>query len=239
MQKTAEVFLVLSPEERTAAEEFVQKRLQTISSAHASGLEALNKSTTSHLRRLIMQKERYRRHPSRASQVMVKLYDAAITGMMNLAAGTRGAGAAVQAAGPGSSEAGSQAGDGSEATGAQGADAVPEELLVQATEEEESGATKHIQSRMEELGLQDLRAFRDACQGLLTWWDSERGQMEGLRLQQYGDVNSSKGRVIIRQKREAIRQDVLTPFKKFFQELNIHFQKTSREVDRQTPEDEA
>ncbi len=239
MQKTAQVLLVLSPEERAAAEEFVQKRLQTISAEHAPGLETLSKSASAHIRRLKVGKERYRRHPSRASQVMVKLYDAAISGMTRLAADCRGAGGTTRIADPGSQKPGPQDGDTAQAAEAEGTDALAEELVIVATAEEESGAAKHIQKRIEELSLTDLKSFRDACQGLLTWWDSERGQMEGLRLQQFGDVGSSKGRVIIRQKREEIRQDVLTPFKKFFQELNIHFQKASRKADRQTPEDEA
>ena len=86
-------------------------------------------------------------------------------------------------------------------------------LALKTTLSDEDLAQEFIQQSMEKLRVSDLRVFREACQHLLTWWESDRGQVHSLMIEQHGDVNSAAGRMTIIKKRDRMNQRILQPFK--------------------------
>ena len=103
-------------------------------------------------------------------------------------------------------------------------------LALKTTLSDEELAQEFILQSMEKLRVSDLRVFREACQHLLTWWESDRGQVHGLMIEQHGDVNSAAGRMTIRKKRDWMNQRILQPFKEFYHALNVQHQKASKEM---------
>ena len=228
MQKASDALLILSPEEREAAQAYIAKRLRTLDGDQAAQVQELIQCTKSQVHRLQADRERLRSGTTTAAQIMQKLTGAALSGLLNLVAECNRAAHAASGGGGGA-----PATEETEGAAEQEADGeVDEELalfLLNGTPDEEEHAAAHIKERMDNLGLKELELFRDACRELLTWWESERGQSEGLHVEQFGDAQSANGRVAIRQKREELRQQVLNPFKRFYQDVNTRFQRSNRE----------
>jgi hypothetical protein len=229
MQKASDALLILSPEEREAAQAYIAKRLRSLDGDQAAQVQELIQCTKSQVHRLQADRERLRSGTTTAAQIMQKLTGAALSGLLNLVAECNRAAHAASAGGAGVGPAAGTA----EGAAEQEADGdVDEELasfLFNGTPDEEEHAAAHIKERMDNLGLKELELFRDACRELLTWWESERGQSEGLHIEQFGDAQSANGRVAIRQKREELRQQILNPFKRFYQDVNARFQRSNRE----------
>ena len=101
--------------------------------------------------------------------------------------------------------------------------------LALKTTLEEDLAQEFIQQNKKS-AVSDLLVFCEACQHLLTWWESDRGQVHGLMIEQHGDVNSAAGRMTIRKKRDWMNQRILQPFKEFYHALNVQHQKASKEM---------
>ena len=105
----------------------------------------------------------------------------------------------------------------------------PGVLEVEISPEEEEHALEIFESTAADLDLGALKYLRDACQSQLKWWESDHGQRMSLHLSQYGDLNTSNGRMAIRRAREKMQQDVLMPFREFFQIVNLAYQKKNQE----------
>ena len=102
-------------------------------------------------------------------------------------------------------------------------------LALKTTLSDEDLAQEFIQQSMEKLRVSDLRVFREACQHLLTWWESDRGQVHSLMIEQHGDVNSSAGRMAIRKNRDRMNQRILQPFKEFYHALKVQLPESQQE----------
>jgi hypothetical protein len=220
MQKTSEMLLILTPEEKSAAQKFVEQRIRTFDAEHVDQIQELAKLSAHQIRRLQVDKRRIHSASRQAAKITMKLYDVALSGLSFIIGECKKSEARIEHSVSGPAE-----------------DSTPEDsaeeakkLALKTTLEEEDLALDYIKQSMEKLRVSDLRVFREACQHLLTWWESDRGQVHGLLIEQHGDVNTAAGRMVIRKKRERMGQRVLQPFKEFYHELNVHYQKTSKEM---------
>ncbi len=231
MQKTANVLLILTPEEQQAVQDFIGRRLQTLDPDLLTHLQALTQIARQQIQRLQIGRNQYSSSSSRSAQIMAKLHDATVSGLSRLITeGQRTASAKARELKAREEASRQSSGEEADGEGAEGQDQKLDDLLLPCTPEEEGYASSYIEEQVTGLRLPELKLFRDACHDLLTWWESERGQMDSLHFNQFGDINSAKGRVSIRQKREELRQEIFNPFKAFFQELNTRYQRTSREA---------
>jgi len=231
MQKVSDSLLILSPEEREAAQKYIGQRLRSLDADQASQIQELIQCAKRQAQHLQADRERLRSGTTTAAKIMQKLTVAALSGLSSLvaecnravhvAAGvkTGPVGGATEPAGGTTGPAGGMAGAAEDAT-VSGAETETDEalavFLLNSTPDEDAHAASHIEGRLDGLDLNGLELFRDACREQLTWWESERGQTEGLHIEQYGDPRSAAGRVTIRQKRDELGQRVLNPFKKFY-----------------------
>lgn len=218
MQKTENVLLSLTSEEKNETLKFVQRRLKTLNADHLPHIQQLVQMSKQYMRRLQMDKMQYVNSTNRPSQLMAKLHDAALVDFQNIIKNLEQTvyqiNAKIQK---------KQQGDTTEI------EQKIENLIVQCDEEEIKHARMFMNDKVSKLRLPELKIFRDSCQDLLTWWESERGQTEGLHLDQVGNVNSATGRLAIRQKRETFQKAVLNPFKGFFRDLNTLYQRMAKE----------
>lgn len=233
MQKTANVLLVLSAEERDAAQKFVQQRLKTLDSGSVDNVQSLIQMSRHQIRQLEKNKAVYARSFNRAGMIMVKLHDAALSGLNHLIQESSSAAVTIK------QETGAETGDST--PGSLPSDDEAKEIeafLLPCALEDEEHATEYMKDKIQSIEIADLKRFRDASQELLSWWESERGQIDSLHLNQIGDINSPRGRLRIRQKRTEFQTDVINPFKTFFRDLNILYQRTSKEAEHQAAQEE-
>ncbi len=238
MRKPADALLILTPEERSAAQKFVEQRLRNLDAGQFAQLQALILMARQQIRRLQVEKENYRSNPSHPSQVMVKLYDSALSGLANLVLESNRASGAKQQKIKNLERENTSNQEGVGKEDKKSAREEIEALLLPCTSEEEEHATSYVRQKLNDLQAPELKRCRIVCRELLTWWESDRGQMEGLALNQYGNVNTATGRTAIRQKRGEFEKQAFAPLKAFFQDLNIHYQKTNRELADQARQDE-
>lgn len=223
--------LFLSPEEKKKAQEYVAQRLHLLD---VEGLHALGRmmAATKRVMGVVETgRARFKGASNAYAKVMGRVYDEALIGYAQLLQQSNRTYAAkerelkdIQRA-----RAAGSTGE-TEVSGLE--EELPEELralLLKPTEGEEAAALDHIQKRVQEMPFEDLTFLRDSTQQLLTWWESAQGQTEGLRLSQFGEVGSVKGRRVIRQRYEEMQQGVLNPFKAWFQNLNIFYMKKRKE----------
>lgn len=220
MQKNKDMLLILSAEERTAAKNFIARRLKTLDKDQLPQLQVLSQLSKQIVRRTQIDKSQYARNPSRAGQLLVKLHDAALVDLQALIKDVEQTTYTLHQK--------------SEKAGKTGQDAVEdqkaEDLVIMCDEEEVGHASDVLKERLEKLRVPELKIFRDSCQEVLRWWESERGQIESLHLDAFGDINSASGRLLIRQKREQMQKEVFNPFKAFFREMNTSYQRLSKEA---------
>jgi hypothetical protein len=221
MQKTSEVLLILSPEERNAAQKFVEQRIRTFDAEQATQIEELSRLTAQQIRRLQVDKRRIHSTSRQAAKITLKLYDVALSGLAYILSECKKSITHIERDLSNGQEESSDAPRPAEET---------ENLALKTTLDEEDVALDYIRQRMEDLRASDLRVFRETCQHLITWWESDRGQVQGLMIEQHGDVITAAGRMAIRKRRDRMTQRVLQPFKEFYHELNVHYQKVSKEM---------
>lgn len=223
--------LFLSPEEKKKAQEYVAQRLHLLD---VEGLHALGRmmAATKRVMGVVETgRARFKGASNAYAKVMGRVYDEALIGYAQLLQQSNRTYAAkerelkdIQRA-----RAAGSTGE-TEVSGLE--EELPEELralLLKPTEGEEAAALDHIQKRVQEMPFEDLTFLRDSTQQLLTWWESAQGQTDGLRLSQFGEVGSVKGRRVIRQRYEEMQQGVLNPFKAWFQSLNTFYMKKRKE----------
>ena len=224
MQKTANILLILSAEERQETEKFITRCLKTLDPERVADLQSLTQLGKQQVRRLQLDKSHHARSTNRTSQLMAKLHDTALAGMNGLIKETNQAGINIQQkmlkkqkdkANGSESDAETQKLD---------------ELILTVDPDEMRHAADFVQDKLADLRVPELKVFRDACQEMLTWWESDKGQIDSLHLDQHGNVNTAAGRLTIRQKRDELQKEIFNPFKTFFRELNITFQRAFKEA---------
>ena len=231
MAKKSSILLVLTPEERNAAQTFVTRRLQAVDFAQLPQLPALVAALVNQIRHVQKGKDRFRGSSDRAGQIMAKLHDSALSGLAELlseckrviAAKTRELKEMKR------EQTDQKSGEGANGEAVESAAEV-DAFLVPCPEEEEEQALGYIRDQVQKMHPSDIDKFRVACNELITWWDSEPGQMNGLMVNQFGDPRSPQGRLSIRQKREELRKTVFGPFKALFQELTVQYMKARQEA---------
>ena len=231
MKKNADMLLTLTPEEREDAREFIERRLSTLEVTQLPQLQDLVRTAKQQIRFIQSGKDRYQTASSRFGKVMAKLYDFALSGLTHLITEGNRTVTAKQRDLKEMQRA-HAAGKDQEESDAEGEERIGEIEAFHhpCSAEEEEHALNYIKERVQELRISDLRHFRDASNEIIIWWDSERGQKESLLLYQHGNTNTNIGRMEIREKRDEMRQEVLNPFKAFFQEVNILYQKRNQEA---------
>ena len=222
MQKSKEVLLILSGEERNAAKTFVSRRLKTLDTEQLSQLQILSQLSKQIVRRIHIDKSQFARDPSRTGKLLTKLHEAALSDFQMIVKEIEQTAyelhQKVQKAQKGK--------DGKNSDHDQKVD----DLLITCDEEELAHASGVLKDKIEQLRVPELKLFRDACQEMLSWWESERGQIESLHLDQLGNIHAASGRLAIRQKREQMQKEIFNPFKSFFREINTSYQRSSKDA---------
>ena len=223
MQKSNNVLLMLNAEEKESAQNFIKLRLKTLDTEHLSELTALSQMAKVFIRRWQLEKGQYTRSPSRSSKLLVKLHELALADMQNLIKELE---QKIYALNNKIQEASKDSKDTAQSDDEQKA----EELIVSYEAEELEHASEFIKEKMTKLRIPEIKVFRDSCQEIITWWESERGQIESLHMDQVGNVNTAAGRLAIRQQRDTYQDSVLNPLKTFFREVNTIYQRASKEA---------
>ena len=224
--------LFLNPEEKKRAQEYVTQRLNLLDVEALHALGRLVGATKKVMGLVETGRARFKGAPNAYAKIMGRLYDESLIGYAQVLQQCNRTYAAkerelrdlqrARAAG---------------ATGHTDAPQVEEQLLsdelqmllLKPTEEEEAAALEHLEKRVQEMPFENLAFLRDATQRLLTWWESTQGQSDGLMLNQFGEVGSVKGRRMIRQRYEEMQQEVLNPFKTWFQNMNTFYMRKRKE----------
>jgi len=222
MQKNKNILLILSAEEREEAKSFIARRLKTLTPEQLSDLQILSQLSKQIVRRLQIDKGQYSRSSSRAGKLLAKLHDAALIDLQNMNKSFDQAAYSLQQL----AQKAKQKKDSKEAIQEQKA----EDLMVVCDQEELKHASDVLQDRIGTLRVPELKLFRDSCQEMLSWWESERGQIESLHLDQLGNINSASGRLAIRQKRDQLQRETFNPFKAFFRDINTMYQRNSKDA---------
>ena len=221
MLKTEDLLLILSPEERDAAEEFVQRRLKLLDASSLPELEQIGKTARVALEQVGQDIDRLD-SSSKTGKLMIRIYQSAQQGLAHLIRSCGLAASQMKKEAPPPSE---------EATIDEEADL--DELIIEIDPEDEEYALSMIESSITDLDTARIRELRNATEELLTWWQTEGGMHESLHIDQWGDVNTSRGRMEIRKVREENQRSEIDPFRAFFQKINLISQKNTQEVRRQ------
>jgi hypothetical protein len=217
MQKTQELLLILTNEEREAAENFIQRKLKFLDSDALTDLELVGSTARSVLSQTQQDAGRFDT-TSRAGKVLARIYANAQEGLAHL---IRECNLAVSQKKREIPETGEEA---------EGKSADLEGLTIQVDEEEEDHAWSVIESSIAEMDTPQIRELRDATEELLGWWQTDGGMHESLHINQWGDVNQANGRIAIRKVREEHQLQEIGPFRAFFQTVNLIYQKKNQEI---------
>lgn len=221
MQKNKNILLILSAEEREEAKRFIKRRFKTLDAEQLSQLQILSQLAKQIVRRTQIDKSQYARNASRAGKLLTKLHEAALVDLQAMLKDIDQS--AYDLHQKAQKKANAENGDAD-------VDQKAEDLLIQCDDEEIKHAAGLLKDRIEGLRVPELKIFRDSCQEILSWWESERGQIESLHLDQLGNINSASGRLAIRQKRDQLQRDIFNPFKTFFREINTTYQRSSKDA---------
>ncbi|MSS70840.1 MAG: hypothetical protein EXS64_05055 [Candidatus Latescibacteria bacterium] len=223
--------LFLKPEEKKRAQEYVARRLNLLDVESLHALGRMMMATKRVMGLVETGRARFKGAPNAYAKIMGRLYDEALIGYAQVLQQCNRTYAAkerelkdIQRARVANSTGQTDA--------AQEEQLLPEELralLLKPTEPEAAAALEHIQKRVQEMPFENMAFLRDATQRLLTWWESTQGQSDGLMLNQFGEVGSVKGRRMIRKRYEEMQQEVLNPFKSWFQNLNTFYMRKRKE----------
>lgn len=222
MQKSKNVLLMLTAEERENVQGFIQRRLKTLDTTQINDLQALSQMSKQFVRRWQLDKNQYVRSSTRAGKLMVKLHDVALLDLQNLIKGLDKTTHELNIKAQKDQKDGKQ-------DKKSDIDQKTEDLIMTFDDEELQHASDYIKDRVNDLRTPDLKTFRDACQEIITWWESERGQVESLHMDQVGNINTGSGRLAIRQKRDEYQESVFNPLKTFFREINTSYQRAAKE----------
>ena len=155
MQKTTDVLLMLTSEERENAQGFIRRRLKTLDTEQLAELQALTQMSKQFVRRWQLEKGQYTRASSRAAKLMVKLHDAALADIqglikeLNLVINELNNKVQKQL-----KESGNETNEEQDIA----------EIVITCEEEEIQYAAEYIQGKIGDLRASDLKVFRDSCQ---------------------------------------------------------------------------
>jgi hypothetical protein len=214
--------LILSADEREKSKSFMKRRFKTLDPELLSQLQILSQLTKQIVRRTQIDKSQSARNPSRAGKLLTKLHEAALIDLQTM----------IKDMDQSAYELDQKVQKQANAKNGEQIDSEQkeEELLILCSEEETKHAAGILKDKIENLRIPELKAFRDSCQVLLSWWESEGGQIESLHLGQLGNINSASGRLAIRQKRDQLQRAIFNPFKTFFREINTAYQRSSKNL---------
>lgn len=219
VKKPSDLLVVVNPKERQEALVYIEDRLKTLHVRSLPRLQELVESARAHLAGLQQLRDRLAGGSSPAARVHQKLHDAAMSGTASIVSHcNRAVAAKVRQLKEMKRELVTQSGGSAVVAGPTNEEI--DAFLVACTEEEEAHALEVITKSAEELEVEELRRLRDACQKLIAWWESDAGQADGLRMNQYGNVNSAQGRVAIREARDRFHKEIFTPLRGLFRDLN-------------------
>lgn len=221
MPKTEDLLLILSPEERDAAEEFVQRRLMLLDADSLPQLELIGKTARDTLEKVGHDIDRID-SSSKTGKFLIRIYQSAQQGLAHLVRQCGLTAAQMKKEAPIPSE---------EATSAEPLDA--DKLQIEIDSEDEEYALTVIDSAIADLDASKIRELRNATEELLTWWQTDGGMHQSLHIDQWGDVNTALGRRAIRSAREENQRSEVDPFRGFFQKINLIYQKKNQEIQRQ------
>ena len=236
--KIPNFLLPLSPEEKKKAKEYVSNRLRLVDDERLESLQKMLSSARGSLKLVKSGRAVFENASNRYAEVMKTIYDEAIVGFAQLIQDSNRAYSAKsrELKEKRRAKAAQEAGESGTTTEESDIPEGCEALLLNVTKDEIDAAEDYIQKRIDEMEFQDLDRFRGATHKLLTWWESLQGQTEGLLLNQYGETGSAKGRVAIRNKKDELQQQVLNPFKSWFQSLNVFYlKKKKQEYENSSP----
>jgi hypothetical protein len=227
MNKPENLLLILSQEERDASEDYIRRRMKLLSSDKAVDLLEVGKSARSSLD--LFRENRSRLDPSSATgKLMTRIYDSALAGYAQLINECNLTASTLQKAAKAASDANSAAKDDGEPTDT-GATRLLGGLEIESTPEDEKNAQEIMAATLVDLDLLAIKTLRDACESLLKWWQSDHGQQESLHVNQYGDLQTATGRMAIRKARDDLHEETIVPFRGFFQEINLTYQRKNQE----------
>ena len=222
MDNLKEILLILTQEERDAAEEFVQRRMKLLGPERISDIQDLGSSARSSLKQIRDIRGRLNLS-SKAGKLLARIFDTALGGYAQLVQDCNLAASPLQKADapkPSEGEASEEDGDSTSPLG---------DLGIETTPIDERNALDILESTLAELDVLAVKDVRDACETLLKWWQSDHGQQESLHVNQYGDLNTGNGRMAIRKAWDELQQETLMPFLGFFQNVNLTYQKKNQE----------
>jgi hypothetical protein len=226
-KKPSDLLVIVNPQERQAAQGFIDDRLKALHVTELPRLQELVQVGRAHLNGLQRMKDKLGEGGGPAARVLTKLFDAAMTGTASVVSEcNRAAAANVRLLKEMKRELAGQSEDGVPKQTDDGGPTNEEidAFLIPCTDEEEAHALQELTDRAKALESGDLRRLRDACQELVSWWESEGGQGQSLLMNQYGNVNSSQGRIAIRGVRDDFQKEVFPHLRSFFRDLNTRFQ---------------
>jgi hypothetical protein len=207
-KKAEDLVIALSREAYVEAEDFIARRIKLLASRPLD-LAALLTATRGVVSR--QQAESARLDGSRFGRLRFKMFQASLSGLAQIAAGCA---RAVTSGGKAARESGGGTGPGA-ASGP----------IVSLDDGQRARGAEALRHYVEGLSVGDLAQFREACEDLLAWWDSEKGLSTSLCIQQHGNIATSAGRVAIRAAREKMARETLTPFKAFYQDLSLRYRR--------------
>jgi hypothetical protein len=105
-------------------------------------------------------------------------------------------------------------------------------LIIETEPEDEVHTWSVIESSLAEMTPADIRELRDACEEILSWWQTEGGMQKSLHINQWNEVNTANGRLAIRKAREDFQAEEIAPSLGFYQTVNLIYQKKNQEVKR-------
>lgn len=220
MPKTQDLLLILSSEERDAAEDFIQRKLKLLDAEALPQLELIGSSARTILEQIGRDSAKFNTS-SKTGKVLAKIYRSAQEGLAHL----------IRECNLAASQKQRESGDEASAEGADDQEEL-DKLRVAVDEEDEEYALSVIESSIADMNTQQIRELRDSTEEILTWWQTDGGMHESLHINQWGDINTANGRMAIRKVREEFQREEIAPFRGFFQQINLIHQKKNQEARR-------
>ena len=221
MQKTQELLLILSAEERDAAENFIRRKLNLLDADSLTELEGVEASGRAVLEQIRKNSSKINAR-SRAGKMLTRIYSSALEGFENL----------IRECDRAISQKKKDISPKSVDEESNDLEPVLDKLMIEINSEDEEHAGSVIDTAIAEMDLVQMRELRDSAEELLAWWQTDSGLHESLHIDQWGDVNTAIGRMAIRKTRDEFQKEEILPFRSFFQIINVIYQKKNQETQR-------
>ena len=220
-RKPSDLLLAVNPKERQDAQAFVDDRLKNLDVKLLPRLQELAQASRAQMAYLQRERERMGAPGDPAARAVAKLYEASLSGMADIVTlCMRTVRLKVQELKEMKRQLVTPAGAADSPPNQEEVDA----FLIPCSPDEEADALRSLTDRVEELDAGALKELRETCQVLIAWWESEAGQMDGLKVSQYGSLLTGQGRSAIRTVREDFRRETFALLRSFYREVNSRYQ---------------